>query len=336
MTISLRQQVMKGGAVLALRQAIGMAVGLVGVLLVTRTIGPGNYGLYAASLGLFGYLQTLALWGVNVYLVRHEGQDRRETYDQAFTLLLALGIAGALLAVAGLPLLKQWMRQPDLGRVAAPMFLTLPVTLVAQVPLAKLERHLKYGSVAMIELTGQIIYYAVAVPLALRGAGAGAPLGGWLVQQSAAAVTLFAIARYRPRVTWSKTELRAMIEYGLSFSSSIWVWQLRTLVNPLIVGRFAGPSAVGVIAVSVRIVEYLSFVKSATWRISIAALGRMQGDVQRLARAVSEATRLQLLAIGPLLIGFGWVAPFLIPALFGPRWMSARTMYPFIALSYMA
>src|SRR5947208_13727790 len=100
------------------------------------------------------------------------------------------------------------MRLPDLARVAAPMFLALPVTLVAQVPLAKLERHLRYRSVAMIELTGQIIYYAIAVPLALRGAGVDAPLGGWLAQQLVAVVALFASARYWPRVTWSRAELR--------------------------------------------------------------------------------------------------------------------------------
>src|SRR5690348_18196375 len=91
---------MRGGTFLAARQGIGILFGLAGVLLVTRIIGPTEYGLYAASLGVFNYLQTLGLWGVNVYLVRREGEDRSDVYDQAFTLLLALGAGGALLETA--------------------------------------------------------------------------------------------------------------------------------------------------------------------------------------------------------------------------------------------
>src|SRR5439155_3764686 len=56
----------------------------------------------------------------------------------------------------------------------------------------------------------------------------------------------------------------------------------------------------------------------------------------RLGRAVAEGTRLQLLAVGPFLVAFGWVAPTAIPALFGPAWAPAAIVYPFIALSYMA
>ena len=108
--MSLRQQVVRGGAFLAVRQGIGMIVGLAGVLLVTRIIGPANYGLYAASFGLFTYLQTLTLWGVNVYLIRREGDDPPVIYDLAFTLLLVLGGAGALVGTAAIPLLKGWMR----------------------------------------------------------------------------------------------------------------------------------------------------------------------------------------------------------------------------------
>lgn len=47
--------------------------------------------------------------------------------------------------------------------------------------------------------------------------------------------------------------------------------------------------------------EILSFVKIATWRISIATLAYLQGNRERLLKVMSEAMGLQILALGLLL-----------------------------------
>lgn len=47
--------------------------------------------------------------------------------------------------------------------------------------------------------------------------------------------------------------------------------------------------------------EILSFVKIVTGRISIATLARLQGNRERLLKAVSEGMGLQTLALEPLL-----------------------------------
>ena len=80
----------------------------------------------------------------------------------------------------------------------------------------------------------------------------------------------------------------------------------------------------------------MSFVKAATWRLSIAALGRLQGDRIRLSKAVTEGMGLQILALGPLLVGVSWVCPWIIPLLFGDHWLPVIQIYPFIALSYLS
>jgi len=127
-----------------------------------------------------------------------------------------------------------------------------------------------------------------------------------------------------------------MLGYGLGYSSSIWVWNLRALVNPLVVGRYAGADAVGYVALTIRIVEQLSFVKEVSWRLSIAALARVQDDRTRLVRAVTEGMSLQAMAVGPLLLAFGSIAPWIVPLMFGSRWLPVLEVYPFIALSYLS
>ncbi len=68
--MSLRSKVLQGGFYLAIRQGMGMLISLVGVLMITRAIGPEQYGLYASAFGLFYYLQNVSQLGIGVYLVR--------------------------------------------------------------------------------------------------------------------------------------------------------------------------------------------------------------------------------------------------------------------------
>jgi O-antigen/teichoic acid export membrane protein len=108
------------------------------------------------------------------------------------------------------------------------------------------------------------------------------------------------------------------------------------LVNPLVVGRYAGVDAVGYVTLTIRIVEQLSFVKEFAWRLSIPALARVQESLSRMGKAVTEGMSLQLMAVGVPLVGFGLVAPWVIPNLFGSRWLPVLEIYPFIALGYLA
>jgi PST family polysaccharide transporter len=313
-----------------------MAISTLGIILLTRTIGPEAYGLYAAAFGIFTYLVNLSTWGVEVYLIRREGEPQLQDYHQAFSLLLLLGSVGAGLAILILPFLERWVGLEGFGPVATAMFSGLPIVLLGRVPLARLERALAYRSVALIELSVLVAYYLVALPLAYQGLGPWAPLGGWWAQELLRLALLYRASAYRPRLHWESARAREMVRYGLGFSASIWVWQLRMLVNPLVVGRYAGADAVGYVALTIRMVEQLGFVKDITWRLSVPALARVQEDLSRTVRAITEGMTLQTMAAGAPLVGFSLLAPWIIPVLFGSRWLSVVEIYPFIALGYLA
>jgi PST family polysaccharide transporter len=147
---------------------------------------------------------------------------------------------------------------------------------------------------------------------------------------------LYLMSGYRPRLYWETARVRAIAGYGLGFSASDWVWYLRDLVNPLVVGRYAGAEAVGYVALAIRLAEQLSnIVVLASGRLSIPVFARVQENRARLVKAVAEGMSLQLMVVGPLLAGFSLVAPWILPLLLGPQWLPTLEVYPFIALSYL-
>ena len=333
--MTLRERVLRGGFYLILRLMVGMVISIGGVLLLTRFLGPANYGLYAGALAVVMFLSSLAKFDVNVYLVRREGTPEEEVYHQAFSFLLLSGLGVAALGLLATPLLELWLGDPAFLPPLQVMLLSMPITALYAPAQARLEQALDFRKIAFIELVGQALLYALALPLAYRGFGVWAPVSGYLLWQTWTLVSGYVLARYRPRWYWRRALLREMLGYSSGYAASTRILSLRRLVNPLIVGRFLGAEAVGYVALAIRLVEVMSFVKDASWRLSIVALAKVQRDLTSLRRALEEAMGLQGLAMGPVLAGFALVAPWIVPRVFGDQWDPVLSVYPFIALGYL-
>jgi O-antigen/teichoic acid export membrane protein len=334
--MSLRERTLKGGMFLAGRQIVGILFRLVAVFVITRIIGPYQYGLSAACLGIFMYVQSFATWGIDVYLIRKPQDLSKEELDQAFTLLLLISFSCCFAMYVFRGALAGAVRMPEVKSMFGVLALTIPFSLIHLPAMVQLDRALDFKRVAINELFSQTLQYVVAVPLAYAGTGAWSLVLGFVASNVALCVLTYRATQLRPRLHWNRALIRQMIGYGLSYSSSIWVWQLRSLVNPVLVGRFAGAEGVGYVGLAIRICEVLSFVRSAAWRIAMATLAKLSGDAERLRRSITEGMRLQTLAVGLPLAGFAIIAPYVMPRAFGVRWDPTMKVYPFIALGYLA
>ena len=311
---------------------------VVGVLVLTRLLGPANYGLYISAYVVLIFLEDIGSLGVAMYLVRRpesSGAAEGRIYDQAFTLLVLL----ACLSMAGawfcLPILHLWFGNPNFIPPLQAMIPTLLVSFLRITEVARLERRLDYRAVTLIDLAGQMSYLLVALILALMSAGVWSLVAGYWMWQVVALTVAYWVTRTRPRLYWSTALVKDMLRYGIGYQASHWVWTLRPLVSPLVVGRYLGPEGVGYVALAVRFVETLGFMKGVTYRLSIAVLAKLQGDYARLSRAMEEAISLQVLTVGPLLGGFAAVAGAILPIVFDSDWAPTLQVFPFIALGYM-
>lgn len=313
-----------------------MIVTVAGVLLLTRTIGPLQYGLYASGLGVVTFLFTLGTLGLDVYLLRKTGDPEEREFDQAFTLLLLISSVLCVGVISLRHIVASFLKMPEEAALLGPLAVGIPLYLLALPAVVRLDRDLNFKRVALNELFSQISYYVVALPLAFRGFGAWAPVVGFVTQQGSLLVLSYRSTSSIPRLYWDRSLVKKMLGYGTSYSTSLWVYQLRELVNPAIVGRFVGAEAVGYVAIALRIGTFLSFARTATWRIAIPALAKLSGDAARLRNAISEGIRFEAIAVGIPLASFALLAPLLIPLGLGSQWTLAGRVFPFVALGYLS
>src|SRR5581483_3039471 len=177
---TLRSRALKGGAYIVVRQGLGMLLSLINVVCVTRIIGPTQYGLFAAANGMVAFLATLGTWGIDVYLIRKPEPPTTPEYNQAFTLLLFISIV----LLAAHSLVAGALQMHEVTPLLSALAFFIPGHLLCLPGVVQLDRQLRFGRVAYNELISQTLNYVVAIPLALKGAGAWAPAAGVLTQQT--------------------------------------------------------------------------------------------------------------------------------------------------------
>lgn len=321
----------RAGVYLGARYGLGILVSFANMLVMTRWIGPHAYGLFVTAVGLTSFLASLTRGGIDTYLIRSETTPDRRTYDVAATLIGCLSLTLVLLGAAIIPLLCIWYRSREFVPAYAATLFTIPLAGLAGAPTAKLERALDFRAVASIELGGQVLALFLSVFLAWRGFGLWAPVTGLVAWQAWAATGAMRTAKLWPRLAFDREQGRSMLSFGVGYSASLRVWQLRTLVNPLVVGRFAGAEGVAYVGLAIRIAEGLGFVRAAAGRLAIATLSRLRHDASKLCLALERALEIQVFALGPLLCLFAAAAPTLVPRILGSRWIPAMRVYPFVA-----
>ena len=323
--------VMGNGAYLAARYGLGVLVSVANMLVMTWWIGPHDYGVFVSAIGLAAFLASLARVGVDTYLVRREAAPHSQSYGVATGIILAASLLLTLVGALLLRPLVRWYGNADFGAPYLVLLLTAPITGLTGIPTARLEREMKFRALAKIELAGQVIGLAVAATGALLGMKIWAPVAGQVAWQAFILVAGYFCARMAPRVSFNLREAKEMLSFGLGVTASLRVWQLRSLVNPLLVGRFAGAEAVAFVALAIRIAEALGTFRLAAGRLAIAALSRLQQHRHEFRAALERALFLQVISLGPLLCLFAFAGPLVFRYVVGLRWMPSLAVFPFVA-----
>jgi len=320
-----------GGTCLAARYALGTLVSMGNMLVLTWWIGPHAYGVFVTAIGLVAFASTLSRVGVDMYLVRRETPPDRATYATATGVTLAASAGLALLAAALVPVLVSWYGSREFALPYLVLLVNIPVTGLIGVPTAKLERELRFNKVAAIELSAQTIGFLIALTLAWIGCGLWAAVAGQLAWQTFTLIAVVRASGLGLTPQWDWHEARPMLRYGLAVTASMRSWQLRTLVNPLLVARFGGPEAVAFVALAIRIAEAIGSIRLAAGRLAIAALARIQDQREEFRRLLERALFFQVVTLGPLLVLFALLGPVIVPRMLGPRWLPILAVYAFVA-----
>ena len=331
----IRQRLVRDTAWYGVSAALAKALALLTVPVLTRTLGPGDYGLVDLATSTAALLTLVAMLSADIPATRFHALAAEENAPlrPVSSYVWVVGIASILLAAILLPLSsvlaeRAW-GQGDEVPLALLTLLLVPVSAI-QAALAQTQRIMSrprtFAGLSLLDLVAQL---GLAVLLVLLGFGASGVvlgfIGGSLIGLVVAAAASLPVLRTPPdraTATAIASDGLRFLPYTIAFVVADWIVRT-TLANAL------GAAAVASFGVALRLTSALSLVGAAfsmAW--GPVGLARERGpQTSRLfGRALlaygvaSAGTALVLAALGPEVIrvvaggGFGDAA-LILPGL---------------------
>lgn len=315
-------------------RTLGFQLLTAGVTVVlARLLTPADYGLFAIALSVQLVGQNIAELGLPAALVRMAETPSEEL--QAATIGFLLAVTAAIAAAL---LLAAYVIVPALGatsevlQVTAITLLALPIYAARAVPMAMLDRQMRFGRVAAVEAADTVGFNVFALSAALAGGGvfslAGAvPVGALL---GAGAAWLVSDAARLPRFDLSR--VRPLIGFGSRVSVLGVLYLGRDLGYVSLIGAVGGAPMAGFYAMAKRLFSFPTALAAAVARVMLPTLS--QSGEERPLRASRMLGQIALVCGLPLALVAGAIQPF-VNVVLGPEWLPTSDIVLFGSLAML-
>lgn len=156
---------------------------VVAQLLLARFLAQGDFGIYAAALGVAGFVTAFRDAGVSTYLVRYGLRDYDRLAAPVFWLAMAVNVAGGVV-LAGIGLYFQFgpgaghavegstFHDPRFPAMLYVIALSMPLGTPSSVLRTKMRLDLQFKQLSLMGFSSAMLRYVGSVLLALAGVGA--------------------------------------------------------------------------------------------------------------------------------------------------------------------
>lgn len=315
------------GIVKLATQLAGWAV----TIFVARILSPAAYGVVAAGAAYIALIRMLTELGLASALVARPSVTARER-DQTATLAIGAGIATILATAIAAPWVASLLREPALTAVLPVLSIGSALSATNAVPIASLQRELRYRELALTDLARAITAALVLLATAVAG------LGYWsLVLSEVLASVLFTIVLLqrssfrlsRPRLS----EIKEILTSSLDILGSRIAWYVSNNIDVMIVSRQLGASALGVYSMAWTLTSApAEKLTGVLYAVTPGIFAKSQRNLPELRRYFLATLEALLALVLPLSLGLAIVAIDFVPLVLGERWRPAIPVVQYLGI----
>ncbi len=300
------------------------ALGLVGTLVLTRFLAPGEFGDVMMAGVVVDTAARVANYNLGLFVITHRS-DAGEAF-QAFVYHVG-AIASACLAVTFFRYpIADALGSPGMTRYIPWLAFAMVLLQTSRIPESTLHRAMRFRVLATTRALGEIAYTVVSVGLVpfLR---AGAVVAGNLAR--AATFTAVIVTR-SDRSEWLRpvalrlSTARRMLRFGFPLSTRTLAETFSASWDNLLVSRLFGTEVMGQYVLAYRLADIAGEVAEYISDVLLPSLSKLEVDRQRLA--LPRISAMMALVLFPLIGGLAVVAPAMVNALLDPRWAGVAPM----------
>lgn len=286
-------------------QVVKFLLNLAFIMVLARLLTPKDFGLYAMVTTIMGFLWIFQDIGLSTATVQRQKISHTQV-SNLFWVNVGVGGLVTLVVAASAPAIAWFYREPRLVGITLALSITFLLTTSAVQHIALLNRQMRFGAIAIIEITCVLGGYLTGIGMALSGYGYWALVGANVMQVVVRLVMSWLISGWQPRLPSRNAQTRLLLSFGANITIGNLINTLARGLDNVLIGRFFGPVAVGLYSrASILLMRPLEQFTLPINAVLIPALSRVQAEPERYRRTflrVYEAMALVAFLLTGLLL----------------------------------
>ena len=292
------------------------------LVFIARLLTPHDYGIVGLVSWFVLLLSYVADFGIGTTVMARRDLAP-SILAQLNTVAVAMGTASCILTIIAAPLLATVYNERALIGVMSLLSLTFLCTAFAVIPVAMLQRSLRFRALAVLDFVRAVSTTATVLILATMKFGYWALVFGSLAGALSYAALAVVLSSHRfAWPTWG--EVKLPLSHGSYFLSGGIAWAIYANCDFAIVGKVLGVSAAGYYSLAWTLAtlpgEKITNVVQSVLRPLFASL---QHDAAASRSYFLTANQLLAAVLTPMFVGLALVASDVIPLVLGERWRPA-------------
>ena len=327
----LPRQAVQGAAVTFGGQIMRFALQFIGIIALSRILGPGPIGLFALVMVVVGLGEVLRDFGLSAAAIQAKTlSDAQRT--NLFWINTVLGVILCLICIFVGPFVADYYKQDELSLLFFAISAIFILNGLSTQYRAGLTRDLRFTALAVIEVGSMALGLGAAIFSALLGAGIWALAVQQLVQAGAAMVLCVSLARWLPGLPRSQAEMRSLLNFGWNVGASQLVNYLSRNIDTVVIGRQFGMEALGLYNRAYQMLTLpLNQINIPATKVAFPVLSKVQHDNQLFRNYLLRAQSAITVAVSLIFFYCAAVAVPLIDVVLGEDWHQAAPIFQILA-----
>jgi O-antigen/teichoic acid export membrane protein len=296
-------------------------IGLLSTVILARLLLPEDFGLLALAMTLVSFLEMASAFGFDAAIIQRPDVDRRHL-DTAWTFTVAFGcLSAALMAVLAQPT-AAFYREPKLEAIIYVIAVGWLIRNFQNIGVVAFQKELEFNKEFWFMASQRFVSFAVTIPLAIWLRNYWALVIGLMSGHVTAVAISFLASSYRPRFSLAATRELFSFSSWMLVNNVLAFLYLKT--SHLIIGRFAGASALGLYNLSYELSNMpTNELMAPINRAVFPGYAKLAGDLDALRRSYLEVLSSIALFVLPAGLGLAAVADPMVRVALGSRWLEA-------------
>jgi PST family polysaccharide transporter len=274
----LKSASVKGSVATMLSQGLKMALQFGTQLVLARILFPADFGLLAMIAPIIAIVMIINDLGFGQVVVQRPKIYQLQM-SNLFWVNLAMGTALGILIIVSAPVAAHLYGEPRVLALTSVMALMIPLGTLGILPNAFLTRHMRFISLAKIDIGAAMMGSAVTIAAALGGLSYWSLVVGQLVATASTVGGAWALSKWRPSWPTRSISVREEFAFGRNVTGTNLANVVTKSADNLLIGFVEGPVQLGFYDRSYRLlVQPLSQLLLPVNRVAVPLLSSLAND----------------------------------------------------------